>query len=459
MQREYRSSVASVSGGITVSEINASFQQAQARYLHRLPITDATRNALGTEQTRAFLESNALQSSLVILAHTDVEDSEAQAGLQDGPFPVSSALKRGTLVALTPAGGYPVMLGTTYNAQVGIKTPAQHVRLTADTGSTLTWAVLASCPPKLCPDSVTRKAKYNPKLSTTAVLKHTAGSDHEAYGDGEADFSLYFDTVTFLPYARKEISARERKPLVLPKATVGGATKTFPSDAKLDHDGLLGLGRKRTDNTVTPVLNTLAPSPLIVALEFGPEEAWMEIGGFDVKRYPDVSYFELPSNSGDDGWTVSNVSLSTGPQSQGAGIDMLIDSGSSVIIVPQAVLDSIMNRPGLGAVTSDRHTEPTIYSLPCSAQLGIQFVLPNGKTVDLADDTLLMKSNDATLRGDCLSMIVGTTNPFLPSVAGIPLLRNLYTVLVTDAITQRGQKRSDWIGLAPLGRAAPKPGI
>ncbi len=29
----------------------------------------------------------------------------------------------------------------------------------------------------------------------------------------------------------------------------------------------------------------------------------------------------------------------------------------------------------------------------------------------------------------CLSLLVGTTNPFVPAVAGTPLLQSLYTVL------------------------------
>lgn len=449
MHREFRSSIAPVSVGITADEISASFHRIAARYTQRMRHSvDAGRGGSASNPSRgAVFESSALQTSLTVFVSDDAELAEDFA-------PVLPKDMRGAIVPLTPAGGFPVMLGTTYNAHVGIGTPAQHFRLTVDTGSTLTWAVSATCPATLCPDSVVRKTKYNAAASSTAVRVPSATSnDHEAYGDGEADFVLYRDTVSFASPGRTDTSGAPREQLIIPHALVGEAVKTFPSDAKLDHDGLFGLGRKRADSTVTPVLRPSKDSqPLVVALEFGPDKAQMEVGGYDAARAPHLAYSKLPPNAGDDGWKASNVSVSiAGSQthSSSSGIDMLVDTGSSVVILPQGVLDKMMKRPGLGAVMSDRHTEPTIYSLTCTAKLGLQFVLPNGQAIALADDTLLMKSNDASLPGDCLCMVVGTTNPFLPSVAGIPLLKNLYTVLITNGTTSDGRV-ADWIGLAPL---------
>ncbi|CDW96662.1 hypothetical protein, partial [Sporisorium scitamineum] len=146
--------------------------------------------------------------------------------------------KRGTKLALNVVGGYPKMLGQTYNAVVGMGSPAQYFNLTADTGSMLTWAVHASCKEADCP-GVTHKKTYNPIKSRTS---RKIRPDHEAYGDGEMDLILYNDFVTL-------------NTTTLKIATIGGAVKTFEKDGSLEHDGLFGLGRK-VDADPEPILDT-----------------------------------------------------------------------------------------------------------------------------------------------------------------------------------------------------------
>lgn len=341
------------------------------------------------------------------------------------PAPVT---KRGTMVNLHAVGGYPKMLGQTYNAVVGIGTPAQLFNLTADTGSMLTWAVQSSCSEKDCP-GVKNKNLYDATKSTTSKPLR---SDHEAYGDGEMDLELFSDVVNL---AQVQITG----------ATVGGANKTFAKDGMLEHDGLLGLGR-RLDADPEPVLDTLVKQNKqfdhTIAIDLGPQPS-IEIGGHDYLKYRKMSNFRIES---DEGWLLSRSRIVAEGAPPAASVGLLLDTGSSVSMLPSSRMDAIMNRPGLKVKRAQ--SEPIIYSMPCDTKLGVQMMLPDGTQVPIRDQDLLMQSNDPTMPG-CLSLLVGTTNPFLPSVAGTPILKSMYTVL-------RKTPSGDWIGLAPLQTATPK---
>ncbi|KAI3482300.1 hypothetical protein L1887_55061 [Cichorium endivia] len=303
--------------GVSVSDIKLGYEHTVARYANWKPDT-----AKPAGRGRGLFEDFKLA------AVSDASANDASA--------IAVVRKRGTVLPLHAVGGYPKMLGVTYNAEVGMGTPTQLFNLTADTGSMLTWAALASCKDTDCPGASTKR-KYDPAASTTSRVGR---KDHEAYGDGEMDLTLYSDVVHL---GRIKIDA-----------TVGGANKTFERDGKLDHDGLLGLGRK-ADADPAPVLDSLARERRgfqeTIALDLGAQPT-LEVGGYNY------------------------------------------------------------------------------------------LVLPDGTQVDVDDSDILMRSNDASMLG-CLSLLVGTTNPFVPAVAGTPLLQSLYTVLSRNP-------SGDWIGLAPL---------
>ncbi|KAJ1020782.1 hypothetical protein NDA16_004172 [Ustilago loliicola] len=335
--------------------------------------------------------------------------------------------KRGTIMNLHTVGGYPKMLGETYNIEVGMGTPVQPFNLTADTGSMLTWAVQASCKEVDCPGVKTKKL-YDPSKSKTS--KPIRG-DHEAYGDGEMDLNLFSDVVTL-----------DKMTI---QATVGGANKTFERDGKLEHDGLFGLGRKLNADP-EPVLDSLATQDKrfneIVALDLSAQPT-IEIGGYDFVKYPKLANFKV---NGDDGWLLEQSTITALGATQSDRIDLLLDSGSSVSMLPASRMEAIMTRPGLRVHKTVE--EPIVYSMPCDSKLNIQLVLPDGIKVNVKEEDILMKSNDPKTPG-CLSLLVGTTNPFLPAVAGTPMLKSLYTVL---SKTENG----DWIGVAPLLSGAAK---
>lgn len=334
--------------------------------------------------------------------------------------------KRGTIINLHTVGGYPKMLGETYNVEVGMGTPAQLVNLTVDTGSMLTWAVDASCEETNCPGVKTKKL-YDPRKSSSSKWIR---SDHEAYGDGEMDLNLYSDVVTV--------------DKITIQATVGAANKTFEKEGKLEHDGLFGLGRKLKADP-EPVLDSLAKQDKefneIVALDLSAQPT-MEIGGYDYIKYPKLANFKV---TGDEGWLLEQSTITALGAAQSDPIDLLLDSGSSVSMLPASRMEAIMTRPGLRVHKTKE--EPIVYSMPCDSKLNVQLVLPDGIKVNVQDEDILMKSNDPKTPG-CLSLLVGTTNPFLPPVAGTPMLKSLYTVL-------RKTETGDWIGVAPvLGGAA-----
>ncbi|ETS61598.1 hypothetical protein PaG_04081 [Moesziomyces aphidis] len=388
--------------GVSVSDIKLGYEHTVARYANWKPDT-----AKPAGRGRGLFEDFKLA------AVSDASANDASA--------IAVVRKRGTVLPLHAVGGYPKMLGVTYNAEVGMGTPTQLFNLTADTGSMLTWAVLASCKDTDCPGASTKR-KYDPAASTTSRVGR---KDHEAYGDGEMDLTLYSDVVQL---GRIKIDA-----------TVGGANKTFERDGKLDHDGLLGLGRK-ADADPAPVLDSLARERRgfqeTIALDLGAQPT-LEVGGYNYVKYPKMKRYTV---EGDEGWQLEGSSITAKGADKVDAINLLLDTGSSVSMLPASRMDAIMNRAGLKVQRSK--DEPIVYSMPCDTKLGVQLVLPDGTQVDVDDSDILMRSNDASTPG-CLSLLVGTTNPFVPAVAGTPLLQSLYTVLSRNP-------SGDWIGLAPL---------
>lgn len=353
------------------------------------------------------------------IKYAQLKLAAADVGTDAIPLPIK---KRGTVVPLHAVGGYPKMLGQTYNAVVGMGTPAQSFNLTADTGSTLTWAVQASCKEADCP-GVSKKRTYDPSKSSTSKQLH---SDHEAYGDGEMDLMLFSDVVHL-----KDVTIRA--------ATIGGATKTFEKDGDLEHDGLFGLGRKANADP-EPVLDSLSKQDErfseTIALDLG-VHASIEMGGYDFAKYPKLVRARVDE---DQGWLLSNSIVTAQGAPQMDAIDLLVDTGSSVTMLPASRLDAIMTRRGLKVQKST--SEPITYSMPCDTKLQVRIALPDGTQIPVKDSDILMQSNDPNMPG-CLSLLVGTTNPFLPAVLGTPILKSMYTVLSKSG-------SGDWIGLAPL---------
>ncbi len=392
--------LASTTEGISANDVKAGYEHILARYA-----------ALAEKKKQEASNPSHLYGQLKL---------ETPEGIIEAA--PSAPRRRGTVIPLHAVGGYPKMLGQTYNAEVGVGTPAQFFNLTADTGSMLTWAVQASCSEADCPGVKTKKTYDVTKSTTDKKLR----KDHEAYGDGEMDVMLFTDVVTL---GKLKVNA----------ATVGGATKTFEKDGQLEHDGLLGLGTKLQADP-EPVLDSLATQNKafnqIVAFDLGPQ-ASMEIGGYDSGKYPKLSNFKVES---DEGWTLAGSSITAQGAAKTEPVELLLDTGSSVAMFPASRMDAIMNRPGLKVQKTT--TNPITYSMPCDTKLNLQLILPDGTIVPIRDEDILMKSNDANMPG-CLSLLVGTTIPFLPVVAGTPILQSMYTVL-------RKTTNGDWIGLAPL---------
>ncbi|TKY86345.1 hypothetical protein EX895_004494 [Sporisorium graminicola] len=387
---------------INTADVRAGYQHVTARY------------ALWAERKK---QQASTKSKTLIFGSLKLAVAEAPEIALTPPAKV-----RGTTLRLSAVGGFPKMLGQTYNAVVGMGTPAQYFNLTADTGSMLTWAVQASCKEVDCP-GLMHKTTYDPTKSTTSKKLR---ADHEAYGDGEMDLTLFNDDVTL-------------NTTVVKSATIGGANKTFEKDGSLEHDGLFGLGRK-VDADPESVLDTKSKSDKkfveMFAIDLG-AQASVEIGGFDFVKYPKLIQIKV---DGDEGWLLSKSSVTAQGAVATTPVDLLVDTGSSVSMLPESRMDAIMNRPGLKVQKTT--SEPIVYSMPCDTKLDVQMILPDGTKVPVKDSDILMQSNDPKMPG-CLSLLVGTTNPFLPAVAGTPMLKSIYTVLSRS-------ESGDWIGLAPL---------
>lgn len=389
--------------GINTGDIKASYEHVVARY--------------------ASWSQRKQQDQALTGIHGELKLALSDAAEEVAPILVAN---RGTRLSLKAVGGLPEdVLGQTYNALVGMGTPVQLFNLTADTGSTLTWAVQASCTESDCP-GVGTKNTYDATKSTSSEKLRT---DHSAYGDGEIDVTLYTDVISLDKIKFTSI--------------VGGADKTFEKDGKIAHDGLLGLGRElnaRPEPTLDSLAKTNKEFDQIIALDLGPN-ASMEVGGYDFDRYANLATFKATS---DKGWSLSRSSITAQGAARAKKIDLLLDTGSSVTSLPAQLLDAIMSRPGLKWQKIEG--EPIIYSMPCDTKLDVQLILPDASIVPVRDQDILKQSNDPDIPG-CLCLLVGSTLPGVPAVLGTPVLKSFYTVL---RMTHEG----DWIGLAPLQTGA-----
>ncbi|SAM84390.1 uncharacterized protein UBRO_20310 [Ustilago bromivora] len=173
-------------------------------------------------------------------------------------------------------------------------------------------------------DSEHKKNLYNASKSRTSKA---LCSTHEAHGDSKMDPHLYTVVVTL-----DKLTIQE---------TIGGAIKTFEKDAKLEHEAPFGLGQK-LDAGPEPALDSLVKQNKhfndIVTLDLLTQPI-IEIGGYNFAKYPELANFKVIANQG---WPLEQSTITALGAALSDMIVLMMDSGSSVLMLPASHMKVIM---------------------------------------------------------------------------------------------------------------------
>lgn len=253
-----------------------------------------------------------------------------------------------------------------YMIELGLGTPSQQVRVQLDTGSNELWVdpdcstVTTSASQQFC-ESV---GTYVPSDSST--FTDLEESTTLAYGRGQADISYVTDSIvvpgsdnTTLKDVQFGVAVASEDAAV-PICGVG-----FGNNFNLDYNNLVDeLASQGVTNS-----RTLSLALGSATSDSGREDVSDNIGngivifgGVDTKKFagPLVKYTNLPPQSGDPGkpwryWIQLDSVGFTKPGKtssdaiSGSSLPIVLDSGSSLSYLPQAVMDSLAKSFGVKA--------------------------------------------------------------------------------------------------------------
>ncbi|KAH9939961.1 acid protease [Amylocystis lapponica] len=225
-----------------------------------------------------------------------------------------------------------------YVVAVKIGTPGVTLNLDFDTGSSDLWVWSSEIARA---SSYSGHHIYNPKKSKSA--KRTQGTWNISYGDGSsASGEVYSDTVSVAGVTITGQAVEVAQKL----------SSSFLQDG--GNDGLLGLAWPAI-NTVqpqpvaTPVENMITkslinPPVFTVKLGHGTETSFYSFGFIDttVTSNP-IAYTPVDNSQGF--WQVSSTSYSlNGQQTERSGNTAILDTGTTLCLVDDDVLESIYNK-------------------------------------------------------------------------------------------------------------------
>ncbi|CAI4231633.1 unnamed protein product [Auanema sp. JU1783] len=247
-----------------------------------------------------------------------------------------------------------------YLSNITLGTPAQSFTIVPDTGSSNLWVIDNGCTTDACngyADSGYTKDKFDTTKSTTYQSESTKFSI--AYGSGDCAGHLAKDTLSFagLTYSTQEF---------------GVATTIADVFGYQPVDGIMGLGwpSLAVDSVVPPVQNMLPQldKPMFtfwldrkLTPSQGGAAGQITFGGFDSANcQPTITYVPLSDKSY---WQFTQDSFSIGSYSYNKADQVISDTGTSWIGVPDAVLSGIVKQTKATYDFVDQ-----LYTVPCANQ-------------------------------------------------------------------------------------------
>ncbi|KAG0298753.1 hypothetical protein BGZ96_007628 [Linnemannia gamsii] len=327
-----------------------------------------------------------------------------------------------------------------YTVPITLGTPPQKFNLAIDTGSYVTWVVSSSCIAGACANITNH---FNPALSSTAQVMSTPFAAQYVSGDRVSG------TYMTEQYGIGNLNFKGIAGLV----TVNEAS--LPPTV----DGIMGLWSTAPgDSPILKVLssnNTLAKNQIGVWLQANDPPAKgsprrnaaggeITFGGANAARYKEpITYVNCV---GQTPWMLSVTAMNVGGRAIATGgAEATIDTGTSLMVVPETVADAIH-----AAIPNSFKSAEYGWFVPCEGNIPITITFGNFVTT-IPYKSFAIQDNYATLntgRIICLSSAMypmGATVPIKDWLLGAVFLKNMYSIYDFDPSIPGGR-----IGFAQL---------
>ncbi|KAJ3325190.1 hypothetical protein HDV06_004980 [Boothiomyces sp. JEL0866] len=274
-------------------------------------------------------------------------------------------------------------LASTLVGTVGIGNPAQYFLILFDTGSSLFWVRSSNCSTSECKN----QRSFNPIKSSSFKGSNASNNVSVTYGDGTAvSCSIHQDQVQM---GSKIIKGQNI-------CLANSITTTTAST-----DGIIGIGPPNGQLSGADVFATLQSQnqSAIISLWYNRTQAnndggnagEISIGGINGNRLKDkINWIPLTSNRQHWYITLNTMGFGDGTIVYNSPTDVIIDSGTTVVLLPQAKFNTLNSK--MGAVLNNG-----LYFVDCS------------KAQSLPNITLTFGSYSATLTWDQQLLVDLTT--------------------------------------------------
>ncbi|NXH21495.1 PEPA protein, partial [Bucco capensis] len=308
-----------------------------------------------------------------------------------------------------------------YFGTISIGTPGQQFTVMFDTGSSNLWVPSVYCSSRAC----SNHNLFNPSESSTFV--GTNESVSIAYGTGSMTGVLGYDTVTV---AGIEVTNQ-----------IFGLTETEPGDFfyYCPFDGILGLAFPSIASAgATPVFDNMMTEDLVAEDLFsvylskdGQSGSFVLFGAID-SSYTTNGITWIPL-SAETYWqiTMDSVYIGDEPVACTSGCQAIVDTGTSLLVVPNSILNSLL--AALGSDSSGRISCSAVSMLP-----DVVYYL-NGNAFPVPPSAYVIESE-----GDCMLGFEGMDVPTESGelwILGDVFIRQYYVVF---------NRANNMVGLSPL---------
>ncbi|KAJ5501466.1 Peptidase aspartic catalytic [Penicillium expansum] len=307
--------------------------------------------------------------------------------------------------------------GTDYSyfSPVQVGSQKQEMWMAIDTGAPNTWVFDSKCTEPVC----TRHHKFDKSASTSYT---TDGSTFSLfYGSGQVSGKMGKD---ILSIGGLEVSQTF--------GLANNASETFQS---YPFDGILGLGRSRTEGWNLPsFMDLVAEKKLIKSNLVGfslsrsadnNKDGEINFGGVDTTKFDGtISY----TATNDKIWSIPvDDAYVNGKSCKFSGKSATIDTGTTYLLIPPADAKTLF---ALVPHSSQQPSNPNNYLIPCNSTATIEFEFSGVKYNVSPKDYV---GNTESEGSDyCISTIVGYASNGANWLVGDVFLKNVYTVFDFD---------------------------
>ncbi|KAG1723611.1 acid protease [Suillus paluster] len=357
------------------------------------PGLDAQSDAAFTDTT-SDLSGFALSGSTSTLQQANMSFSAMTAVAQSATDPLTDEIQGN--------------LDIQYYGPLGFGQKTQQLSVTMDTGSADLWV------PVNCNDST--NPQYKPATSST--YKNTGNPFQVNYGMGHVQGTLAYDTITV-------------GGLKVNKQYFGAVTQVSSDFNDDPISGLLGLGFSSIAMSGKPTFfenmiiqkKVCAPFFSVHLTRGKASGSKITFGDYDIsKAVGPLTWVPIISKTY---WTVHFDGALVDGNYVSGDLDAAIDTGTTLIYVPQAFASSIYANPGLAPAVN---YGSSFFSFPCDSNPTVSFSL-GGHDFGLSMQDFNL-GRDADGSGNCIGGIVGLGDKFIENFAiiGDEFLKSWYSV-------------------------------